>query len=348
VSRSIVTTEKSAGPWVRQRDGLIRLIGRDIDDWTRSLEDRILGMVQANRGGVEGVLGSIDALLIGEFAQISDILYQGLRRTWDNSWLFATRRFTASVPMVVWLVRLMPEKPLIATEAIAPTLSAENELQGIIDGKITGEAAREIIRKVEFPPPSKEQVDAVLDATSAADGLSAMQRIKTVTGPDLVRLRQVIRTGLSGGVIGASAVEDMAKRIRPIVGNDPGQTTGMNYRAKRIARTEGMRVAEVAQREMYGTCAYLLKGIRTMTAGDRKVRPEHRIWHNKLYRQAADGQYYHPTLGLLPDFPAGPNCRCYTVAELDSSLTRGAQRVQLGSYDKAMRRFRKQQQGVIG
>ena len=90
----------------------------------------------------------------------------------------------------------------------------------------------------------------------------------------------------------------------------------------------------------------LIVGLRAYTAGDRNVRPEHWKWHRQLYKRDAAGLYRHPELGLLPEFPAGPNCRCWTVAELLPSLTKGAKAANYGAYDTARRRFRRQEAGV--
>lgn len=214
-------------------------------------------------------------------------------------------------------------------QEIAGTLADEIEIQKILNGEATEAEAREIVRKIEFPPPSEIEVEAVLNGTSAHDGMSAMQRIKTVGHADVTRLKQTIRLGMSGGVTGASAVESMARQIRLLVGNDPGKSTGMNYRAKRIARTEGMRVAEAAQRRAWEGVSDLLQGLRAMTAGDLKVRNTHRRWHNVLYVRGPGGIHYKgpsermEAPEVLPEFPADPNCRCYTIAELRSNLTAG-------------------------
>ena len=62
-----------------QRDKRILAVGREIDRWTRAVEERLLGIIAANRGGREGVLRSVDALLIGSVQDAADLLESELR-----------------------------------------------------------------------------------------------------------------------------------------------------------------------------------------------------------------------------------------------------------------------------
>jgi hypothetical protein len=191
-----------------------------------------------------------------------------------------------------------------------------------LSGEATEEEAREIVRLAEFGEPTPEEVDAILAQTSGNDGLSAMQRIKTVGQQDIDALRAAIRTSLSGDITGASAVESLAKAIKPLL----SENEGLNYKAKRIARTEGVRVSESAMRASWEPLGDMLKGIRAWTAGDSRVRAEHGTlttdWHDKLFLKTNDG-FIADDGKRLPEFPAGPNCRCWTSQELIDELTQG-------------------------
>jgi len=242
---------------IRERNRRILRIGRRIDAWTRGLTERLLGIIAANHGGRDGVLGSVDTLLIGTIQDASDLLERELRDLWEWAWLSATQNVIASLPIRYWLRRLEPVRlPTPASEGQAAgileatsDLNAEIEWNRIIAGEVGEAEAMEIARRLEFGDPTPEQVDAILDATNAADGLSGMERIKTVLPQDLDRLRGVIRTGLSGGVQGASAVESISKAIRPLLATNEG----INWKAKRIARTEGVRIAEAGQRASWAS-----------------------------------------------------------------------------------------------
>ena len=203
-----------------------------------------------------------------------------------------------------------------------PIMKVDPRLSELAAGKMSAQKARELGAQILFPGPTKRETEAVLNATSADDGLSAMRRIKTVKGANLDKLKRAIVVGLSAPD-DPDALKRMYRKIKHLVGNDPGKSTGMNYRAKRIIRTEGYRVAETAMRRSWDQAGDLglMQGLRAMTANDVNVRPEHWQWHNKLYLRRAKGTYIHPTLGRLPNFPAASNCRCYTVPELAPRLT---------------------------
>jgi hypothetical protein len=147
--------------------------------------------------------------------------------------------------------------------------------------------------------------------------MSAMARIRTVAQNDLYYLQGEIRRTLSGDFEGASGVEALSKRIKPLL----DQNEGLNYKAKRIARTEGVRVAAAAQQEAEMHLVDMLKGQRVSTQGDSRVRHAHAAsWPTppgKLYLRTGAGY----TFGDWPGKPPyGPNCRCKSVPVLHDEL----------------------------
>lgn len=327
-----------------ERDELILRFGRAIDAWSRRVERNILGTITANRGGQATVQAALDRIVANIPGQAADVIKTGLETVWDWAWVSATQNWVASIPLLWWVQRLMPAKPMRGVEArqangggmvLLEDLDPEDELAKIVNGQVSAAEAREIVRRFEFPPPSPQKVDVIL--RGGYDGVDAMSRIKTVIAPDLEDLRQVLNTGLATiGTDGAAAVPVVSKRIRQFFDQD----YGTNYKAQRIARTEAMRVAEAGQQETRKAVEDLLQGVRTWTAGDSRVRSEHRQWHNKLYVKQPDGRYVHPTLGELPNFPAGPNCRCFSEAELMSDLTAGIPPANYGvGYDEFQKRL---------
>ena len=329
------------------------LTGAHINRWTAKLEADLLGIVASSRSQ-ERKLADTDAVLSVALQDGADIQEEGLRRLWDWAWVDVTASWIDSLPLGYWLQRLVPVKLLTAVdearrqyaadsqghasmltsgepwkiaqrplrEAIDDRgdLEIENQWRRILDGQATRAEALEIIRLSEFGSPTPEEIDAILNATSAADGLSAMERIKTVGAKDIGQLRSSIRVALSGEIEGASAVEALSKAIRPIL----SKNEGLNYKARRIARTEGVRVAQAAMTESWRPLGDMLMGIQAWTAGDSNVRDSHRHFHGKLYRRvggrfefvASDGE-------RLPEFPVAPNCRGYTSQVLIPELTAG-------------------------
>ena len=342
----------------RQRDVKVRAFGREIDRWTAQMEQRLLGIVAANRGGMAGVLGSVDAYLIGELAGAAETMHRGLMSIATWAWQSATANWVHALPLSFWLRRNLPVKTLVGIEGLrdcgisspqspnpqdpqiplleyAGDLDAQNQLQRILDGLVDREEAMEIIRQVEFGRPSIEEFEAIVNDVAWPDGLDAMSRIKTVKPAELEQLRSVIRRYLTEVDTGA-AWQSMTAEIKPLVGN-------VNYKAKRIARTESVRVAEDMQRKAFFEAEDLIQGIRTFTADDRKVRETHRHWHDKLFYKTSDG-YIARDGERLPRFPAGANCRCWDTPELIDDLTVGLPAEDLGAgYRAGLDRFKRQQ-----
>jgi hypothetical protein len=276
----------------RNRDQNIRRIGRVFDRWAVRLAQRTAGIVAAGRGGREGVSGSLDVLFIGATIDASAVMEKELRKLWSWSWQSAVGAWMRGVPKKVWDLRL------------TPILTLVGESVSLIE-----QSYEEFV----FQPLSEERINEILSATNAPDGLSAMQRIRTVAGKDLGRLKETIITAFSGSIDEASSVQAAMPRIREMV-------DGVNYKAQRIARTEGTRIAEAAMRESWEPVQDMMIGVRTFTSDDENVRESHRHWHDKLYYQITPGQYQAKDGEVLPEFPAGPNCRCWSTPELRDDL----------------------------
>lgn len=336
-----------------KRDRRIGLILRQIDAWSRRLTERLLGIVAAGHGGIEGVVGSTDAVLIGAMQEVSDILHDGLESLYLWAWDDVTWSWVDALPIWWWVRRLAPVKTLVGTEGLEyagwggvteafgdPGLQTDTLWQAILDGKATEAQARALVRAVEFGTPTEIEVEAVLNGSSANDGLSAMERIKTVSGPELDKARGAIRRAMSGQIPEgqASAVDQLAKDLRPLL----NQNEGLNYKARRIARTEGVRVAEAAQRQSWEAVPDMIKGMRSWTAGDGNVRDSHRKWHNKLFLRTGPGEYRSVTLGPAPEFPLAPNCRGWSTPELHDELFSEVPGPSAQRFDAAMARLKRQ------
>jgi hypothetical protein len=297
-----------------QRDRRIVAAGRRVDALTRSIERRLLGVVAAGRGGLHGVRGSVDVILLGVPVQMAALIEELLGEMWHWGWQSATTNWIKAIPLSYWIGRLRPAVPIAGTEGVSEELQDESDIERILNGEVSRSEAEQIVREMEFPPPSPAKVDAILRGTNAPDGIDAISRIKTVIGPDLQRLRSTIISGYSGvvGSDGASALEGLATSIRPLL----SENEGINWKAKRIARTESVRIAEHSLRDSWRAVADVIEAIRTFTADDENVRDAHRRWEDKLFYQTSTGNYIARDGEYLPEFPAGPNCRCWSTPEL--------------------------------
>jgi len=165
-----------------------------------------------------------------------------------------------------------------------------------------------------FPAPSAQQVTSIVFQTDWAQRLATLTRLAT---PDL--LAGIVSSGMAAG----KTVQEIAEDIRPAV-------QGVQSSARRVARTEGMRVAHEVQMEAYQQLGDLVKGYQVHSA---KV-PDTRKWHRErdgtiYYREPASGQkgyYQMPRPPMEAEDPAerppgtpqiAPNCLCYLTPVLD-------------------------------
>jgi len=335
-----------------QRDRAIRAAGRNFDRATGDIFDRLIGIVATNRGGSDAVMQRVDRIIRAIPADAAAAMEKTLQDVWQWSWLSATNIVVRSVPIDIWFSRTAPLTMQIGdgtTEAVPfggvglpgepppPELLAGAEWEKILGGKVTREKAIEIIRQLEFPPPTVPEVMAILNSTTAPDGLDAMRRIKTVIGNDLASLRQSILTHVTAPT-GASSIDSLSKSIRPLIERNPdGSAAGINYKAQRIARTEGVRIAEAglqatieADRDLFGT-------IEFFNAHTPDSRDDH-IFHEGVYHKTGGG-WVRGDGNPLPIIPLGPNCLCYTIPGLEADLTAGLPDANLGTYADAKKRF---------
>jgi hypothetical protein len=331
-----------------ERDRTIRAWGAEIDRWHRSLFERIMGIA----GIVDhGDLARIDRILRDVPIDEAAMMEKGLRELWRWSWLSATERIIRAVPVDVWFRRTAPLSVLLPTAEAVPAvglpgeplplrLDVENEWKRILTGRTDRDEAIEIIRQLEFPPPTQAQVDAILNDTTAPDGLDAMTRIKTVVPDNLIDLRRAIVEHVTAPP-GASSVQSLSQAIRPLIyRNGDGTAAGINYKAQRIARTEGVRIAEAGLRESMEEDRDLFEGIEWVSAHVPDTRPEHAAQEG-VYRKTPGG-WVRGDGNPLPVIPLGPNCLCWTTPVLTDDLTAGLPAENLGAYDAARARFEKE------
>lgn len=316
-----------------ERDRRILAIGPTLNAWSDRAYREILG---AAAGEPYEVQHAVDRALTRLAREGAAILEEHLSRLAIWGWRTASTNLLRAVPAKAWARKILATA--VFTEARRLPIEFKNDLQDILDGDLAGDEAMALIRQIEFPPPPRATVRRWLTRTDASDGMSAMQRIKTISDFDKPRLKSIISNVLSGGMPEekASAIDELSKQIRPFFSNDKG----INWKARRIARTEGVRIAEDTLRDSWKDSGELFDGIRTFTANDQNVRDEHRGWHDKLFVRQADGDYVAADGEKLPTFPAGPNCRCWSTPELSAKLTADLPAADYGAgYRRSLDRF---------
>lgn len=207
----------------------------------------------------------------------------------------------------------------------------------ILAGELSRAETLDLIRELEFGSPTPEQLNAILEDSAWPDGLNAMDRIVTVPRPQIGELRSKIHEYLAlPGPDRGSAWGALASDIGDLVGN-------VNFKAVRIARTEGTRVAEDMLRQSWKDADEFIVGIQAFTANDANVRDEHRHWHEKIYRKTSDGQFIATDGEHLPRFPAGPNCRCWDSPVMVPEIEAEIANVTVGpEYQAALDRFERE------
>lgn len=182
--------------------------------------------------------------------------------------------------------------------------SVRYEWQPIANGSVDRQEAMELIRQLLFPAPTIEQVRAWLEQAPPG-GLSWHQRLRRWDEPTRAAMLNELCIGLSSG----ENVDQLRDRLQPLA-------DGLAYKAQRIARTEGNRVAERASRRCFDGMGDLVDGLQIVAVMDEWTRPHHAARHGKIYRRGPDGQYRDQEGQILPDLPDEPNCRCMTIPVL--------------------------------
>ena len=159
--------------------------------------------------------------------------------------------------------------------------------------KLTDEQVAELIEKIVFPPPSESDITAALrtpDWEARLDSLSSRISDKQIAFDQLVQ-------GYSEG----ENITQIRRRLDPLVG-------GLRSSAQRIARTEGMRVAETMQRQAWAGLGDMMVGVQIIAVLDERTRPEHATRNGTIYYNSPRGK--QKSIAELPDLPDAPNCRC--------------------------------------
>ena len=155
-----------------------------------------------------------------------------------------------------------------------------------------------------FPPPDAATIDRVVYSHGWWDRLAAGTRLAS---PD------VLASILASGIAQGHSQQEIARTLLPAV-------DGVRASARRVARTECLRVAGDTQLKMHDQLGDLVTGFQIHCTLDQFTRPAHAARSGTIY-------YKHPgpgQLGLesMPRPPAEAdgsiawNCRCFTTAVL--------------------------------
>ena len=329
------TIRKTTDRRTAARNGRIVGFGHTLDQWLARVEERLAGVAATHRGTAAALRRRLDVIADEVGPDGSAILEKFLTSMWRWSWDTATLDFVSAYPLKFWVARNIPIERMATEAEFGPEITSE--LDDIINGKVSDERAREIVREIEFPPPTEAEVTTILTDTTAPDGMSAMQRIKTVEAGDKSDLLRTVTNLYSEG----AAQAKMTAAIQKYVGN-------VHYKAARIARTEGVRIAQAGLDKTWQEAGDLVAGIQWHSALTERTRESHAALHGKIYYRTSGGDFIAEDGEVLPPIPLAPNCLCWTTPVLQDydTLIKDLPPVELGAPYRAGAARREREKAV--
>ena len=213
---------------------------------------------------------------------------------WSNRQ--AVRVFARTIPRK-WFRKVNP-KALLVGEATLELPTGESEPTV---SRMSAVQWEKFVQDVIIPPPSEDVVRSIIETETA--GTSWQGRIEKLSGlVDPERTANALVKGYAEG----KNLQELTRDVLPHV------TGQVRSSAKRIARTEGLRVANEMQRQSYQDLGPLMVGIQILETLDNNTRPHHALRHGTIYFN--DGR--QPDISKLPVLPDEPNCRGFDIPVL--------------------------------
>lgn len=267
---------------VDQADSVTQAVDRVIQDYW----ERLRQLLQTNHG-YAGNFHAARALFRNLVPDLLQTVYQELFRMGEWSYHSAAKL----------LVDTVSEEHLRAVAPVPPELfeAEEPALPPLSD--------KEKKRRFEamlFPPPSREFVNRVVFGdTSGATWAQRIQGLSRLASPEV--LGNIVAAGVAQG----KSQQEIAKDLLPAV-------QGVRASAKRVARTESMRVAAAMQRAAHAELDDITAGEQIHATKDQRTRPTHRARDGRIWlKDSGESRTEALKLENGQDYvPDAPNCRC--------------------------------------
>ncbi len=195
-----------------------------------------------------------------------------------------------------------------AVIATALTLAAP-ERPDLTEARRLNPEQRAQVEAQLFPALDHDETTAII--TRPTNGLTWQARIaaqSALAPPE--QLASIVIQGISQG----QTIQAMARTMLPAV-------QGVRTSARRVARTEGMRVAHEARMDCYSGLGDLVAGYQIHATMDWRVRPHHAARNGTVYyvrpKPGQQSTTHMPRPPLEEDGTVAHNCRCYLTPVLD-------------------------------
>lgn len=163
--------------------------------------------------------------------------------------------------------------------------------------KMTEALSQEDYESLLFDAPEAQRVGQVV---YGGDWQARYERLSKLASPE--RLARQVADGVSRG----ESPQQIERRILPEVNN-------VRASARRIARTESLRVSHAAQMQAHESLGELVIGYQIRATLDQHTRPEHAFRNGRIWYKDSGVPMKQALMmeeELLPD---APNCRCFLL-----------------------------------
>lgn len=214
------------------------------------------------------------------------------------------------------IVHVAPFKPTAKTKeanssVLVRSLLDAHALRAATTGVSKKQAQDQLIKSILFPPLLPATVNSIVYGNGWFNRLTSLTKLAS---PQAVAAAVTSVTQAGGGV------NQLRQTLTPILG-------GVKSSAKRVARTEYLRVTQHAQNEAYLEVDDMIVGYQVHAVLDGRTRPWHRQRDGYLYfKQPKSGQRgmdQCPNPPIEEDGSVAHNCRCYRTPLFADDLALG-------------------------
>lgn len=247
-------------------------------------QDRCFGLIMGDyRAGVMSG-SSIERRL--------DALSMVFRDTLDDAFTVGAHDWWHSA-VGLWADAAAVDSRLMAAIALTPSANGLAESRGS-----NRSSAFSALLQILTPPDVREVLQII---NTPVNGQTWGERLKTLTS------KQVTQRGIANAVAAAYSaggnVADVAQAVKPLV-------AGSTVTARRIARTESVRIANELHERSMDEAGDAVIGYTRRATLDSVTQPSHAAANGRVFKKDQDRE----------SLPSRPNCRCWYDPILSSDV----------------------------